>query len=676
MKKLIMFLFVGALFTACSTDKELIESQDGSADYALDLSAYDNSNLGVYKGVFSTLDSEARATFEIEIKKGTESRASLTLVGGQEVKFSTAAAIEEDVNLENVVFTSGDSSFKFSVNRDGSNPTFSEVFYVGSEGAMKAIKETSRLAVTTQTGTWGCTTGCSGSGTWNLMFTSGDGTGAYGAGTGMESMIMFNGSDIGTPDENTQSDCVDAGDITTCDLLGATLNVPTAGGPVFFEGTHSYTTAASSNCSEASGTWSAGVLSGTWTSDAVCFGFGNFDFDAIPFTPNAEGSGCATSDNIFTVADFTASGIAGSCGSGSSDVWLSFNAAATGLTITVNEGGGISSPWFTVYDAATVTEVDCIAGGGFGAVSLSGLTVGVDYLLQVSSSVDLEFCVEDFDVPTGPPANDLCGDAEAIACGDTVSGNTTTATDSDTSRGNDVWYTFDGSSQPAGTVIDVSLCGSGYDTWLGVYDDCAFTTTVTSNDDFCGGQSEVSFINDGATNYVIRVDGFNAGSFGAYDLSISCSEPPSVPDNDLCADAEAIACGDSVSGDTTAATDETGTNGNDVFYSFTGTGTAENVTVSLCGSSFDTFLRVLDSCGGGLVASNDDFCGTQSELTFASDGTSTYIIVVEAFSTGSGPYDLAVSCAPAFSGTITNVENAPKGKLTEEQQYAIWKNNQ
>tara|TARA_R110000850_G_scaffold277086_1_gene422459 strand:- start:207688 stop:210510 length:2823 start_codon:yes stop_codon:yes gene_type:complete len=117
-----------------------------------------------------------------------------------------------------------------------------------------------------------------------------------------------------------------------------------------------------------------------------------------------------------------------------------------------------------------------------------------------------------------------------------------------------------------------------------------------------------------------------------------------------CADAIALECGDVETGTTSGATNSGGNGSPDVFYSYTGTGDAELVTISLCdgGTTYDSLLRVFESCGnltlGSEVALNDDFCGLQSQLTFESDGVSTYIIMVEGFGTGSGDYSLAITC--------------------------------
>jgi hypothetical protein len=114
-----------------------------------------------------------------------------------------------------------------------------------------------------------------------------------------------------------------------------------------------------------------------------------------------------------------------------------------------------------------------------------------------------------------------------------------------------------------------------------------------------------------------------------------------------CADAISLTCGDVVTGTTVGATNSGGNIAPDVFYSYTGSGTLETITLSLCdgGTNYDSWLRVFSDCTfTNQIASNDDFCGLQSQLTFESDGVSTYIIMVEGFGSASGNYSLAITC--------------------------------
>ena len=44
------------------------------------------------------------------------------------------------------------------------------------------------------------------------------------------------------------------------------------------------------------------------------------------------------------------------------------------------------------------------------------------------------------------------------------------------------------------------------------------------------------------------------------------------------------------------------------------------------------------------ITSNDDGCGTQSQVTFTADGTSTYYIMVEGYGSNTGIFEMAVTC--------------------------------
>ena len=154
------------------------------------------------------------------------------------------------------------------------------------------------------------------------------------------------------------------------------------------------------------------------------------------------------------------------------------------------------------------------------------------------------------------------------------------------------------------------------------------------------------------------------------DRLVKCGTTAPPPSNDSCENAIAVACGDSVSGTTLTATNSGGFSSPDVFYKYTGSGSPKNVTVSLCGSFFDTVLRVYSDCSlSNQIIANDDYCNGQSQVTFASDGTSTYYIMVEGYESGSGNYVMNISCqgpvefdAPDYAcyqgdGSITSLEN-------------------
>ena len=195
----------------------------------------------------------------------------------------------------------------------------------------------------------------------------------------------------------------------------------------------------------------------------------------------------------------------------------------------------------------------------------------------------------------------------------------------------------------------VLLSGGPYD--LGYSD----TQTVTAADPVEFYIESMGTFGDNTPSFMIEngngviLNSSIAGGTEATYSDLLCSTPPlPTPDNDDCEDAIALACGESDSGSTSNATNSGGNAAADVFYSYTGTGTAELVTVSLCGSAYDTYLRVFSDCTlTNEIAFNDDSCDLQSELSFLSDGTSTYMIMVEGFSANAGDYTISITCEDA-----------------------------
>ena len=196
---------------------------------------------------------------------------------------------------------------------------------------------------------------------------------------------------------------------------------------------------------------------------------------------------------------------------------------------------------------------------------------------------------------------------------------------------------------------------------------CATPTIVTSNVDCTDNSFSVEFdISDmGSAELLTFTDdlgneqyaqGTGILTFGPYESSSNpvvtvVGEDPNCDMtfvlnsicNDECIGATPLNVGDTVSGDTTNATDSGNNSSNDLWYSFTGNGVEEDITVSLCGSSYDTLLRIFDSCTGEQIYFNDDSCGLQSEITFTSDGTTTYFIMVEGFSSNNGAFTMNIS---------------------------------
>jgi hypothetical protein len=142
--------------------------------------------------------------------------------------------------------------------------------------------------------------------------------------------------------------------------------------------------------------------------------------------------------------------------------------------------------------------------------------------------------------------------------------------------------------------------------------------------------------------------------------------------NDDIANAEAITCGTLYSGNTSTATlDQANAtlyfgvdlDAPNVWYTYTGSGFEETITLNLCGSSYDTSVLVLTGTPGSLTAyagnDDDNTCGTghttNSRVSFTSDGTTTYYIAVEGWNVGSvGAFTMDVTCTGVTPPAVTN----------------------
>ena len=136
-----------------------------------------------------------------------------------------------------------------------------------------------------------------------------------------------------------------------------------------------------------------------------------------------------------------------------------------------------------------------------------------------------------------------------------------------------------------------------------------------------------------------------------YDFILTIEQSVS-PANDDCTNAELISDVVNQPFDTTCATyDGPGfcMSGPDIWYCYEATCTGD-VTVSLCGSSYDTVLGIYHTCAcdpiGPMINCNDNFCGLQSQITFSAPMGETYLIEVGSPSMETGEGVLTIFCEP------------------------------
>jgi hypothetical protein len=131
--------------------------------------------------------------------------------------------------------------------------------------------------------------------------------------------------------------------------------------------------------------------------------------------------------------------------------------------------------------------------------------------------------------------------------------------------------------------------------------------------------------------------------------------PGEIPrvSNDCCENAIPIGCGTVITGSTRNATnndapdfcDTTLSTAPGVWYSLVGDGSF--IELDTCsGTNYDSKIGVFSGSCGDLtcVTGNDDSCGLQSAVGFASTNGVPYLIYVTGFSTARGEFELRVTC--------------------------------
>jgi len=166
-------------------------------------------------------------------------------------------------------------------------------------------------------------------------------------------------------------------------------------------------------------------------------------------------------------------------------------------------------------------------------------TAGLEYLIEVGGfGVNTGTGVISITCDSEPPSdsNDDCQNAKLIGNVTNLPFDTSEATFDGPGHfmtGPNIWYIYTATCTGEATV---SLCGSGYDTRLAVYNGGAcnppLTRLIEFNDDFCNWQSEVTFETIAGQQYLIEVGGFGQNT-GQGLISISCEGTAPTEPSDL-----------------------------------------------------------------------------------------------------------------------------------------------
>lgn len=272
-----------------------------------------------------------------------------------------------------------------------------------------------------------------------------------------------------------------------------------------------------------------------------------------------------------------------------------------------------------------------------------------------------------------PLANDYCTGAVAMVEGMVYTQSTATATSTgDYFPGNflkTVWYAF---TPATNGIVTISTCGSDYDTELAVgAGNCPSLGLQTDgmnhdNGPACPGTAaSVSFRGSAGINYIIAVGGVN-GATGT--LKIQATVSPPLP-NDDCAGAIPLTNRQVYSESTATATsvgDPAGPYGlitKGIWFSFTPQ-VSNTVSISTCGTDFDTVLEVYSNNCGSLVPVTAGFghndqppCNQgHAAAAFTGNARTTYLILVGGYGGATGNLDISASVPPP-------VNDSPAGAI-------------
>ena len=154
-KQLLVFLLFFCLFqTNCSkSNNSSVSNGNSNQNLATSPSAkapYDNSNYGIYKGVFIG----SSGVIILDISNGNDSLTATLIIDGVAHHFISDQPIQQNENTT-ITFEDGNDNFTFIVSSNGSNPTITNLNINGHpNAAILVVKETSTTLVKCYEGTF------------------------------------------------------------------------------------------------------------------------------------------------------------------------------------------------------------------------------------------------------------------------------------------------------------------------------------------------------------------------------------------------------------------------------------------------------------------------------------------------------------------------------------------
>lgn len=213
----------------------------------------------------------------------------------------------------------------------------------------------------------------------------------------------------------------------------------------------------------------------------------------------------------------------------------------------------------------------------------------------------------------------------------------------------------------AGCVYTFSTCGfTTVDTYLRLYSTSTGGTLLTTSDDYCSTQSQITWTCVTTGTYSILLTKYSCVALTASTYMSYVKSCPVVATNDNCASAIAITLPyTSAVTSTVAATSDVPTSvsscaaqGKNIWYSVVGNNTTYTATTCDASTNFDTEVRILTGACSTLnsmteVTCNDDdlscSSSTRSTASWCAEFGLTYYISVGGYASTSGDVKLTVS---------------------------------
>lgn len=160
MIKIFLFLCIGFTFLGCNSADDSASSS-ALANKPEAKEDYDDSNFGIYKGVFVG----SSGFVYVNINNNGDVSAKM-VIDGDTYKFSASKSITQDEDISGLLFTSGSNSFEFNVYGNGEEPLIKNISIASHPNAyVQIFKEYSFAQIKCYTGTFRGDN----SGTFNLV---------------------------------------------------------------------------------------------------------------------------------------------------------------------------------------------------------------------------------------------------------------------------------------------------------------------------------------------------------------------------------------------------------------------------------------------------------------------------------------------------------------------------